>query len=1011
MKRISKVFVFLALIMLMVVVLSACNSGKDYTGTYYAYSDGVKNEDSWIKLDKNSWTDDDGGSGRLEVKDGKIYGYVQFFGEEEVMFEGTVSDGAFRWTIGDGYQTFYKDGAYKGNENNGENDAPTKYTVTFDSCGGSLVESKEATAGSTIAAPEQPQRNMFIFSGWYKDSAYAEAWDFAEDTVDRNLILYARWTPDEVRIISLEGTQISGTSLTMIVDDEVNRVDLASKVVLNSNKATWKLYYDELGQIEIPTKLATGRDGILKSGSNVFYLVVTSEDGTQMKLYTLDVYKKYAVTVEVYGLSDETTPRETYTVYTLEDMIAPSDDITIVGYTITGWTSTGAEVGETVPKDSPFTVAMHAEVSPNKYKAIFDAAGGAMSVDEKQVAFNSHVNLGVPTRVGYTFLGWFADFEQISDENGVCEKWIYAEDKTLTAEWRAKRYSVSVKTDDPKAGSVSIQGNIDTVNLYFDANGVECANLPEMQQITKTEGMIVPEEPSAEGYFFRGWYKDKKCTEYFDFSKDILEDTTLYAGWWKTPALSYNGNIITEDIITDFGEESVQKVDVASYNIHRYFVASANYVFVLHYRVVLSDRENQASVKVYDVTNDRTGSLHWSRTVNNNSYSTARLVLQKGHVYDLRVCKAMSEINNLYFYLTKDADSNIKGGGKFVDGDIATGEECDAIVKLMATTNRGYIFTGWYDEDDLISLDSVYDASVPAKNAVYTAKWKLCTNHRINDYCECQECGFISHLPEKHIDGYCRHVEDGNEYIYFGYYPQTIKADDVTVGNTADSDGYYLGSDGERYTKVTAVQTVSLSDNITITAGAEYYFKLEVIKWRILDEKDGKALILCDSVVAESEFHSYEKSYAYSSSAVRWWLINVFYNVAFNSLQQELIQVTNVDNSVSTELFVKGGGCENTNDKVFLLSYQEVKNASYGFNSEFFSREDVDTARSMQVSDYGKAIGIYAYSNGNCLWWLRSSGLGQYSAGACCVYSDGSNNGSYPVTEEFGVVPAMWIQL
>ncbi len=41
----------------------------------------------------------------------------------------------------------------------------------------------------------------------------------------------------------------------------------------------------------------------------------------------------------------------------------------------------------------------------------------------------------------------------------------------------------------------------------------------------------MPEQPTKEGYAFSGWYKDSECTEEFEFSGILKEDTTIYAGW------------------------------------------------------------------------------------------------------------------------------------------------------------------------------------------------------------------------------------------------------------------------------------------------------------------------------------------------------------------------------------------------------------------------------------------------------------------------------------------------
>lgn len=153
----------------------------------------------------------------------------------------------------------------------------------------------------------------------------------------------------------------------------------------------------------------------------------------------------------------------------------------------------------------------------------------------------------------------------------------------------------------------------------------------------------------------------------------------------------------------------------------------------------------------------------------------------------------------------------------------------------------------------------------------------------------------------------------------FGEYPQTIKANEVTVGTSADTRGYYLGSDGYYYAKVTATPYSSgytFSTSATVSSGTVYYFKVEPIKWRILTESGGTALILCESIIANKRYAA--SSNNYMNSEIRAWLNGEFYNKAFTALQQELIQITNVDNSVySTGYSSNSYACANTNDKIF----------------------------------------------------------------------------------------------
>ncbi|MEL7570611.1 MAG: InlB B-repeat-containing protein, partial [Eubacteriaceae bacterium] len=71
--------------------------------------------------------------------------------------------------------------------------ASDTYTVTFDSNGGSAVDSILVDEGALITEPSAPTREGFTFAGWYKDQSFADDWDFEEDKTTSNTILYARW--------------------------------------------------------------------------------------------------------------------------------------------------------------------------------------------------------------------------------------------------------------------------------------------------------------------------------------------------------------------------------------------------------------------------------------------------------------------------------------------------------------------------------------------------------------------------------------------------------------------------------------------------------------------------------------------------------------------------------------------------------------------------------------------------------------------------------------------------
>ena len=72
--------------------------------------------------------------------------------------------------------------------------ADGKYTVWFESNGGSAVTPVHIPRGGYIPEPASPTRKGYTFSGWYKDgTALSQIWDFEKDTVTGGIILHAKW--------------------------------------------------------------------------------------------------------------------------------------------------------------------------------------------------------------------------------------------------------------------------------------------------------------------------------------------------------------------------------------------------------------------------------------------------------------------------------------------------------------------------------------------------------------------------------------------------------------------------------------------------------------------------------------------------------------------------------------------------------------------------------------------------------------------------------------------------
>ncbi len=258
---------------------------------------------------------------------------------------------------------------------------------------------------------------------------------------------------------------------------------------------------------------------------------------------------------------------------------------------------------------------------------------------------------------------------------------------------------------------------------------------------------------------------------------------------------------------------------------------------------------------------------------------------------------------------------------------------------------------------------------------------------------------------------------DGN-YVYMGRYPQTIKPDDVTLSEFQNADGYYDGSDGAEYLKVIAscnyYYDYVFTSGVKITKGEIYYFKMEPIRWRILDEKKG--LLVCDFIIDTVQYnhtafsHS-NGSYAnnYKESKIRAWLNDEFYKSAFTDEERFVIKTTLVDNSAESTLITENNKfiCEDTEDKIFLLSAVEA-NAMLIDADAYFPAE-----RRLFTSDYSRVTGAYtdSFINHGCgYWWLRSP----FAKSSCKVrfVRDNGRIDNFDVhMDDVGVVPAMQIKL
>ena len=87
-----------------------------------------------------------------------------------------------------------------------------------------------------------------------------------------------------------------------------------------------------------------------------------------------------------------------------------------------------------------------------------------------------------------------------------------------------------------------------TVSFYC-GNQAEGTSKVEPKVVQYEKTVNQPDDPTADGYEFEGWYTQENDSELFDFTQPIKEDVTVYAHWSKKYTLTeQDGTVGRQDI-------------------------------------------------------------------------------------------------------------------------------------------------------------------------------------------------------------------------------------------------------------------------------------------------------------------------------------------------------------------------------------------------------------------------------------------------------------------------------
>ena len=402
-----------------------------------------------------------------------------------------------------------------------------KYTITFDTNGGSEIALITQDYGTEITTPDNPTRKGYTFKGWDKE--------IPETMPAENITVKAQW---EINQYTITFDTNGGSEIAPITQD----------------------YGTEITAPDNPTR----KGYTFKGWDKEIPETMPAENMTVKAQWEIN---QYTITFDTNGGSEIAPITQDYGT----EITAP-DNPTRKGYTFKGWDK---EIPETMPAEN---ITVKAQWEVNQYTITFDTNGGSEIVPITQDYGTEITVPDNPTRKGYTFKGWDKEIPEAMP----------AENITVKAQWKINQYTITFDTnggseiapitqdygteittpDNPTRKGYTFKGwdkeipetmpaenmtvkaqwKINQYKITFDTNGGS-----EIAPITQDYGteITTPDNPTRKGYTFKGWDKEIPKTM-------LAENITVKAQWeinQYTITFDTNGGSEIAPITQDYGTE------------------------------------------------------------------------------------------------------------------------------------------------------------------------------------------------------------------------------------------------------------------------------------------------------------------------------------------------------------------------------------------------------------------------------------------------------------------------
>lgn len=541
----------------------------------------------------------------------------------------------------------------------------------------------------------------------------------------------------------------------------------------------------------------------LETGTVIIEASVDRRDSISAKLVIVIVDNKtFTITYDVNGGIPFEQNKVTYN----------KDDVVILptpvkeGYKFLGWYENDKLITSLDAKNHTLK-AMWEEL--NVYTINYELNGGTFIGDVAyQFTEDEKVTLPKPTKSGSIFLGWYEkDIEITSLEN---------KNYHLVAKW----YEISTDAT--------------FYTIIYNTNG---GNLPSTTITSFTDSLEVTlPTPTKKGYKFLGWYENGiLVTSITNKNYSLLakwEELTKYTITYDLDGGTLDNpiNSFTKDDIlileepqkigyefvgwqTDLNAEPIKTLEIK--NIEQDLKLKAIYK-PYSYQITFKDGNTNIKVDVEYNETVKITSLDFEKDgMKLIGWNTDKELNGKTYMLNTELTYTYTDNIELFAVWTSLINLNLTSDEKVLEELPIISKGQKEFTLPVPETCEYLFFIGWYIGEEQITDEFgknlkpwEFDAEV-----TLTPKW-------------------VESITKNNV-----------KYYYLGEYPQTRVTNKEIINILNERIPNYLGYcelNGEYYAKVVydKNETVYFNDGVKAIKGETYYFKVEKILWRLLDEKN-----------------------------------------------------------------------------------------------------------------------------------------------------------------------------